>query len=392
MVTGFLSETSKIGVGKEVYSLEVSPEFLSYSGVEIVADEETSYFAGNDINRVLRIENPWGTQEQAETILASLQAVGFQYQPFKASSAILNPAAEIGDGITVSDTYSGIYKMDRTFSTLMSADIEAPQDEEIDHEYPFESKQDRIYKREIADAKAQISITQSEISTEVSRATTAEEQLQSAITQTADEISANVVKKTGGSQDSFGWSLTDSAWSVSSNGSEVFRIDNSGANVSGTIRATSGEIGGFTIGNYSLYNGMNNIGSKDNGVYIGTDGISVGGGKFTVTANGAVSAVDMVLTGTLRIGGADIAAKALRSGAQSAYTNSSAWTTGAGYGVNYNNATKQNGGSYPNFYRASYLYCDTIRAETLITGGVSRGLVWRYLRAADGNYYYFLSA
>lgn len=387
-----MSETGKIGVGREVTSLEVTPQFNTYSGVEIIVDDEHSYFAGNEVNRVLRIENPWGTQAQAEKILASLQANGFQYQPFKASSAHLNPAAEIGDGITVSDTYSGIYKMDRTFSTLMTSDVEAPQDEEIDHEYPFEPKQDRIYKREIADAKAQISITQSEILAEVYRATAAEGQLRSSITQTAEEISANVVKKTGGSQDSFGWSLTDSAWSVSSNGSEVFRIDSSGANVSGTIRATSGEIGGFTIGNYSFYNGMNNIGSKDNGVYIGTDGISVGGGKFTVTASGAVSAVDMVLTGTLRIGGTDITAKALRSGAQSAYTNSSAWTTGAGYGVSYNNATKQNGGSYPNYYRASYLYCDTIRAETLITGGVSRGLVWRYLKAVDGNYYYFLSA
>ena len=355
-----MAVTDKTSIGSEVMSFEVSPQFNTYSGVEIIVSEDVTYFAGNRVNRVLTIENPWGTQEQAETILAALQANGFQYQPYTATGALLNPAAELGDGITISDTYSGIYSMSRIFSRLMTADIEAPQDEEVDHEYPYEPKQDRIYKREIAEAQAQIKVNAESIESEVLRATTAEDSLRSSITQTADEISANVVKKTGGNTSSFGWSLTDSAWSVSSNGSEVFRIDSSGATVKGVITATGGSIGGFTIESTKIYNGMNNLSSADNGVYIGTDGIAVGGGNFKVTSSGAVSSKNMTLTGTLTIGGSTITAAQLRSGAYSAYTNGTTWSTGAGYGYAYNNATTSQN------YAPNYLYVKTLSATSVV--------------------------
>lgn len=353
-----MSETEKVGIGGNVSSLTVQPKFDAYSGVEIVADENTTFFAGNRSGRILTIENEWGSQEQANRILASLQAKGFQFQPFTATGALLNPAAEIGDGISVGGIYSGLYKISQSYSPLMAADIEAPQDEEIDHEYPYEPKKDRIYRREIAEAKANIKLNADSISAEVFRATTAEESLQSAITQTANEISANVVKKTGGSSSSFGWSLTDSAWSVSSNGSEVFRIDRSGATVKGVITATSGTIGGFTIGNNAIYNVMNNLNSTEWGVYVGTDGISIGGGKFKVTNSGVVSAQNMILTGTLTIGGTAITAAALRSGAQSAYNNSGTWSTGASRAAGYYNATLYGTGSYPR-----YFYCGTLNSK-----------------------------
>ena len=341
-MTTSLSETTKIGLGREVSSLDVSPQFNAYSGVEIIIDEDTVILAGNRTGgRVLTIENPWGTQAQANAILAALQANGFQYQPYSASGALLNPAAEIGDGITISDTYSGIYKMSRNYSPLMSADIEAPQDEEIDHEYPYEPKQDRIYKREIADAQAAISITQSQITSEVIRATAAEGTLSSRITQNANNITAKV-SSSGGSNSSFAWSLNNSGFSLVSNNSTVFRCTASGVEISGKVTATSGAIGGFTIGSSALYNGMNGLNSTANGVYVGTNGISVGGGKFKVTSSGAVSAANMTLTGTLNIGGTNITAAALRSGAQSAYSNGSSWTAGARNGnsakTNWDNA------------------------------------------------------
>lgn len=331
-VTTSLSEFQNIPVGKQAQEMDISPQFRPYSGVEIVVSEDTAYFAGNESGRVLRIENPWGTQAQAGNILASLTQTGFQYQPYTADNALVNPAAEIGDAVTVNGTYSGIYKMNRNYSSLMAADIEAPQDEEVDHEFPYEPKQDRIYKREIADAQAAISLTQEQISAEVSRATSAEESLSSAITQTAQEISANVVKKTGGSSSSFGWTLNDSSWELKSNNQTVFKATSSGVEISGKVTATSGTIGGFTITNSSIYNGMSNINSTLNGVYIGTNGIAVGGGRFKVTSSGAVSAANMTLTGTLNIGGTNITAAALRSGAQSAYTNGGAWSIGASNG------------------------------------------------------------
>lgn len=364
-VTGYLSDFEKIAVGKEVESFETSPQFDAYSGVVIVDSEGNEELVGTDTGRTITI--PGITREQAQAILADLTGSGFQYQPYTASNAILNPAAELGDGVTINGTYSGIYKMSRNYSPLMTADIEAPQDEEIDHEYPYEPKRDRIFKREIAQAMTRISQTEDAITLEAQRATDAEGVLRSSINQTASEVSAKV-SQTGGNNSSFGWSLTSSSFDLYSGGSRVFRATSSGVEISGRITATSGYIGngsqGFAITASSIYNGMSYINSGSSGIYIGTDGIALGGGRFKVTSSGSVSATNMVLTGTLNIGGSNITAAALRSGAQSAYNNSSTWSTGAGYGYNYNRATQNGTTSYP-----AYFKCGELRVGGLFLSG-----------------------
>ena len=53
----------------------------------------------------------------------------------------------------------------------------------------------------------------------------------------------------------------------------------------GYLTAKSGTIGGFTIGKTALYNRINSMTASDTGVYLGTDGLNLGG-KFTVDGNG----------------------------------------------------------------------------------------------------------
>ena len=372
-----MSNFTNIPVGQEIEDMDISPVFQPYSGVEIITGEYTSVFAGDRSGRVLTITNEWGTQEQAQNILDSLTATGFQYQPFTATGTILNPAAEVGDGITANRMYSGIYKLSKSFSPLMIADVEAPQDEQIDHEYPYEPKQDREYKREIAEAQASISINENAITAEVLRATTAEGTLSSRITQNATSINAKV-SQTGGSNSSFGWSLLSNKFSLYAGSKEVFKCTSSGVEIQGKITATSGYIGngsnGFTISSTSIYNGMGNINSSSAGIYLGTNGIAVGGGAFKVTSGGAVSANNMTLTGTLTIGGQTITAAALRGGAQSAYSNGGYWSTGAGYGNNYNNATKSVNGVYPSYFRATNLVGDYLStSHTFVCPGIQVG-------------------
>ena len=55
------------------------------------------------------------------------------------------------------------------------------------------------------------------------------------------------------------------------------------------IEATSGEIGGFSVGSQSLYNGTTSLASTEQGIYLGTDGINLGGGNFIVTKEGRIS-------------------------------------------------------------------------------------------------------
>ena len=339
-----------VNLGKRVSQIDVSPQFNNYTKVVIHVDDEIDYISGNDTGRTLEINNPFGTQTMADNILASL--VGFQYQPYTASGALLDPAAEIGDGIN-SQMYGGMYTRSRTFGRLMKADISAPQDEEINHEYQFESPQERKFNCALGKVSSELILTQ-------------------------QSISAKVSKESPEGQTSFSWLMDDTSHSWYANGQKVMEISASGLMVSGEIQATSGKIGGFDIkSDYLSYNGLDfGDTDKDIGIYVGRRGIQIGN-AFKVSNRGYVQAVDMVLSGTLKVGGADITATALRSGAQSSYNNSSYWSGGSGYGYSYNNATKSSGGSYPSYFRASTLYASS---ELLVQGYSAR---WSYIKCGD---------
>lgn len=99
------------------------------------------------------------------------------------------------------------------------------------------------------------------------------------------------------------WRLTvGSKFGVTKNG-EIFATD---ANLSGTINANEGSIGaaaatkkikiGTDTTNASIYYGMDSLASTNDGFYIGTDGISVGGGKFKVTAGGQITATGLSIS------------------------------------------------------------------------------------------------
>lgn len=332
-------------LSQRLSNLDVSPQFDSYSKVIIHVSDDAVIEVGNDDGRTLELDNPFGTQAMAQTILDSLR--GFQYQPYEATGALLDPAAEIGDAANMRGNYGGIYTRSRTFGRLMKADISAPHDEEINHEYKYESPQERQFKRQIDDVKASLIIANDRIDAKVSQ--------------------------TGGTNSTFGWSLTSSAHTWYANGSQVMKISKAGGlEVSGKVTATSGKIGGFTIGASAIYNNISSFGgSQSSGVYIGTNGIQLGQ-AFKVTSSGAVTATNisannMTLTGTLNIGGTNITAAALRSGAQSAYNNASYWSGGSGYGYNYNAATVNGTSSYPSYFTAGMLIS---RGNVVASGAV----------------------
>ena len=65
-------------------------------------------------------------------------------------------------------------------------------------------------------------------------------------------------------------------------------------NSDGYLTAESGAIGGFTIGSSALYNGINSMTASGTGVYLGTDGLNLGG-RFKVTnKGGAIIGEDLI--------------------------------------------------------------------------------------------------
>ena len=329
-----MGETIGVNILKRARNMEISEQFDGYSGVRIFVGtnddgENVIYESGDTNGRTLEIKNPFGTQEMADNILADIQ--GYQYQPMSAESALLNPAAEMGDGVTVNGVYSGIFVRATQFGRLMASDISAPTDEEIEHEFAVESPSERQYTRFVQQTRAMLKITNLAIEAEVSARTTADTAINATLSIQATQIAAKVSKQSPSGQTSFGWNLTDTSWTVFSGSTSnvILKATSSGLEVKGKITATSGTIGGFTIGSTSIYsNGMSSMSStQTTGVHVGTDGIKLGQ-NFSVNTSGNVSANNMTLSGTLTVGGATITADRLRQGANDGYN----WSSGGGYG------------------------------------------------------------
>ena len=322
-----------VSLARRAGKVEVSPQFEDYSKVIIHVDDETVIEAGNNTGRTLEFTNPFGTQAMANNILTSL--TGFQYQPAKVTDALLDPAAEVGDAVNVRGSYFGLYKREKKFLEKMPADLSAPQDEEINHEYHFETPENREFTRQINDVRASLVIAN-------------------------DRIDASV-SQTGGTSSSFGWSLTSNAHRWYANGQEVMSITASGLTVKGNVQATTGTIGGFNISASAIWNNISYFGgSQSSGVYIGTNGIQLGQ-SFKVDSTGGVTATRLAVD-TLYIGGTAVSAATLNARANngnSAYSwtsNNGSYCTG-GVGSWYNAQTTSSS--------VSYFKCTTLAAGSV---------------------------
>ena len=158
-VTESLSE--KIFLGSNVGDLETGDVPANITRVNLSVDSDHYYTAGDDTGRAIEVTCPWGSQEMANSILASVS--GKTYQPYTATDALLDPAAEIGDAVTVGGYYSVIADISTSFDRASAPTISAPGSDEIDDEYPYESRERRETNRQLAQTRSIISKTSEEI-------------------------------------------------------------------------------------------------------------------------------------------------------------------------------------------------------------------------------------
>jgi hypothetical protein len=280
-------------------SFRTSPQFDGFSRVVIIVSDEIEYTAGTDSGRTLRLTCPWGTPEMAQNILESVR--GFQYQPYTAEGAMIDPAAELGDGVTANNVYGGIYTKKIKFGSLLTATVAAPEDEEINHEYPYKSKPNKEITREAKMLRASLAIEAARITAEVAERKSAVETLTAMLEVQSEQIEAKV-SKTGGDPSSFGWTLTDSDWTISGDGREILKATKDGLDVYGKITATGGEIGGFYIARDHLsYNNQTWGGTNTIGIYLGPSGFQLGK-NFKVDNSGNLTAASGTFTGTVHAG------------------------------------------------------------------------------------------
>ena len=158
--------SDKVFLGPMMAQLDTSPPLAAVSKVVVMVDAENAYVAGDDTGRTVEVTCPYGTQAMANNILAALQ--GYTYTPAQGQDALLDPAAELGDGITMGGVYTVLAKADTLWDAMMAGDVGAPGQAEQESEYSYQSPLVGQLRYQIAETRSLISKTSEEILLQVS--------------------------------------------------------------------------------------------------------------------------------------------------------------------------------------------------------------------------------
>lgn len=153
--------SDKVFLGTRMAQLDTSPSLAPVSKVILAVDSENAYIAGDDTGRTVEVTCPYGTQEMANNILSALSS--YTYTPAMAQDAILDPAAEIGDGLTMGGVYTVLAQSTLTFDGLMTSDAGAPGQAEQESEYKYQSPVIADINWQLAQTRSLISKTSEEI-------------------------------------------------------------------------------------------------------------------------------------------------------------------------------------------------------------------------------------
>lgn len=153
--------SDKVFLGTRMAQLDTSPSLAPVSKVILAVDSENAYIAGDDTGRTIEVTCPYGTQEMANNILSALSS--YTYTPAMAQDAILDPAAEIGDGLTMGGVYTILAQSTLTFDGLMTSDAGAPGQAEQESEYKYQSPVIADINWQLAQTRSLISKTSEEI-------------------------------------------------------------------------------------------------------------------------------------------------------------------------------------------------------------------------------------
>lgn len=233
-----VSLSDKIFLGSRTGELDTGDVPANITRVNLSVDSDHYYTAGDDTGRAIEVTCPWGSQAMADSILASVS--GKTYQPFTATDALLDPAAEIGDAVTVGGYYSVIANINTEFDRACAPTISAPESDEIDDEYPYESKERRETNRQLAQTRSLISKTSEEILLQVESEL---EGLSSSFSVQLESITGRIDGLDGEfaevSLTLDGLTITDSTGATKINGSAVYtpNLYVSAANITGTLSA-----------------------------------------------------------------------------------------------------------------------------------------------------------
>ena len=176
--------SDKYYVGGDITSFSDNGRYKPISRVTLLVDDENSLTAGDDAGMEIVASCPHATQAMVNALLQTMK--GYQYQAYEAGAANIDPAAELGDGVTVGGIYSPLSKLSDDGRGY--ANISSPGELEMEDEYPSSGYITQEFNRKLAETRSSITKTSEEINLKVEGI----DGRVSDITQTVDGISLSV--------------------------------------------------------------------------------------------------------------------------------------------------------------------------------------------------------
>ena len=241
---------------------EFSPGIASQpiSKVELLDENgDVVGVSGSDTGRTLTALQPDGTNAMAAAILAKVS--GYKHIGYDGSKALLDPAVELGDAVTVDGLYVPLIALDMTFDPLLAQDISAPDADEIDDEYPYKSPTQRQIERNMAKTRSLITKTSDAINLRIDGVTGDVSSLQVSLGNVQSEVSGKIDGNTA--QSLINQSIDKIELSVSSGsggstftlkaGSTTLSTDTldlhvKAINIDGTLKANQIQTGSIYVG------------------------------------------------------------------------------------------------------------------------------------------------
>ena len=151
--------SEKYYVGGDITSFVDNGKYKPISRVTLLVDDKNSLTAGDDTGMEVIASCPHATQPMVNALLQTMK--GYQYQAYEAGAANIDPAAELGDGVTVGGIYSPLSKLSDDGRGY--AGISSPGEAEMEDEYPAEGYITQEFNRKIAETRSTITKTSEEI-------------------------------------------------------------------------------------------------------------------------------------------------------------------------------------------------------------------------------------
>lgn len=249
--------SDKYYVGGDITSFADNGKYKPISRVTLLVDDENSLTAGDDTGMEVIASCPHATQSMVNALLQTMK--GYQYQAYKAGAANIDPAAELGDGVTVGGIYSPLSKLSddgRGYAVISS-----PGEAEMEDEYPAEGYITQEFNRKIAETRSTITKTSDSINLRIDGVTGDVSSLQVSLGNVQSEVSGKIDGSTA--QSLINQSIDKIELSVSSgSGGSTFTIKAgsttlstktldlhvNAVNIDGTLKASQIQTGSIYVG------------------------------------------------------------------------------------------------------------------------------------------------